>query len=142
MTNKTTVACAMLMAGLLGAQQGQTQERADYLTVSAFGVARPFESPVPLDGNVKAFCVNGNAQIGGFSGQVTDSTTTGLPTSSSCSGDYVVRGSVKQPGGSPVECSAVTVARPQGGWNGNTHYAHFGSVVVSDNKVLCSMGGE
>ncbi|PQV49165.1 hypothetical protein [Paraburkholderia sp. BL21I4N1] len=142
MTNRTTVACAMLMAGLLGAQLGHTQDRVDSLTVSAFGLARPFESPVPLDGNVRAFCANGNAQIGGFSGQVTDSTTKGLPTSGYCSGDYVVRGSVKQPGNLPVECAAVTVARPQSGWNGNTHYAHFGSVVVSDNKVVCSMGGE
>lgn len=144
--NKTAIACAALIAGLLGAQQGHTQDRADYLTIGSTGVARPLQSSVPLRGNVGAYCVNGNARLSGYSGPVTDSTTKGAPGSGYCSGDYVVRGSVEQPGGGPgsppVECAAQTVARPQDGWNGNIHYAHFGSVVVTGNKVVCSMGGE
>lgn len=140
---KTVVSCtALLMTGLLVTQAGHTQNRADYLTVSAFGVARPLQSPVALQGQVGAFCVDGNAKISGFDGPVTDSTTKGLPGSGYCSGGYVVRGSVSKPGSSPVECAAVTVARPQDGWNSNIHYAHFGSVVVSGDRVVCAMGGE
>ena len=138
MIKKQVVAFTFVVA-MLGSQHGRAQNPAgDYLYTGSTGVANPLKySGSAPNGVVNITCVANNAPLGGYAGSVTSSTTKGNPGSGICPSDYIVTGSVQG-----TQCAPKVVNRPQNGWNKSLHYAHFGAVLVADNNVTCSMGGE
>lgn len=133
------IAVALLISALMGSQQGWAQNpNDDWVYVGSTGVANPLKyTGNPPRGVVTPICEATKAPLGGYAGQVVTGTTKGSQGGGPCGSNYIVTGSVND-----VPCTPKVVNRPVKGWNRIIHYAHFGSVVVEGNRVVCSMGGE
>lgn len=141
---KAVLSSAVALAVVAVAPAASAQQK-DWVHIGSTGVAKPLDNPedVYLWGEVKAVCMADSRALGGYAGQVTESTSKGNPGGGECTSDFQVVGSVQiGTDGPKVQCTPKIVQRPEDGWNDGMHYAHYGAVRVSGTNVTCAMGGE